>query len=508
MGVELDPLEVDLTVALDDLLGQLDVGLEQGLRGAGERGRGEPADVDEVVGDLGELVVEDSAHDVLRPAAVLLTAIGALWPTAVNADLPGGEHGAHGGRRPNHGRAVVHRTRTLGDVDPTVAAIFGGIAGLVIAALVWGALTWTDRELAAPPQPEPVLPSGVGDVLAVLRSSGIVVDPSDAVVNNSPAAVAHGLVRHGRLAHPALSELAHAVRGDGVIREVELELPRGGQRPGEQHGAGTFVHARVAPLGERHVLLLVEDMTQARRVEQVRRDFVGNVSHELKTPVGGLALLAEAVLDAADDPVAVRRFATRMQVEATRLTALVKEIVDLSRLQAAEVLTDPELVDIELVVDEALDHLRVTANAKEIVLADKCAEDLYVLGDRGLLVTAVRNLVGNAIAYSGSGTKVGVGARLVGDQVEIAVTDQGPGIPREEQERIFERFYRIDEARSRATGGTGLGLSIVKHICANHGGDVTVWSEEGHGSTFTIRLPAAPKSLASQRELYEREPAR
>ena len=389
-----------------------------------------------------------------------------------------------------------------------VSAIFGGIAGLVIATLAWGAISLSDRERAVPSQPEPALPAGVGDVLAVLRSSGIVVDNDGWVVNNSPVAVALGLVRNGRLAHPALSDLADSVRADGVIRELELELHRGEPRTGDSHWAGTYVHARVAPLSDRHVLLLVEDRTQSHRVEQVRRDFLGNVSHELKTPVGGIALLAEAVLDAADDPVAVRRFATRMGIEATRLTQLVKEVVDLSRLQAAEVLIDPELVDIEAVVDEALDNVRVAASAKDIALADKCGEDLYVLGDRGLLVTAVRNLVGNAISYSPDGTKVGVGARLVGDQIEITVTDQGPGIPQEEQGRIFERFYRIDEARSRATGGTGLGLSIVKHVCANHGGDVTVWSDEGQGSTFTIRLPAAQQSLAAAREQNEREPAR
>ena len=253
-------------------------------------------------------------------------------------------------------------------MDPTVAAIFGGIAGLVIATLAWGAISLSDRERAVPSQPEPALPAGVGDVLAVLRSSGIVVDSDGWVVNNSPVAVALGLVRNGRLAHPALSDLADSVRADGVIRELELELHRGEPRTGDSHWAGTYVHARVAPLSDRHVLLLVEDRTQSHRVEQVRRDFLGNVSHELKTPVGGIALLAEAVLDAADDPVAVRRFATRMGIEATRLTQLVKEVVDLSRLQAAEVLIDPELVDIEAVVDEALDNVRVTASAKDLSL--------------------------------------------------------------------------------------------------------------------------------------------
>ncbi|GAA3608117.1 ATP-binding protein [Marihabitans asiaticum] len=395
-------------------------------------------------------------------------------------------------------------------MDPTIAAILGGVAGLVIAALAWWALTSSDRERSEPAPTAPSLPAGVGDVLAVLRSSGIVVDGEDRVVNNSPAAVAHGLVRNRRLAHPALAELTEAARADGVIREVELEL----HRPGDSQGApGTFVHARVAPLGDRHVLLLVEDMTQARRVEAVRRDFVANVSHELKTPVGGLGLLAEAVLDARDDPEAVTRFATRMQVESQRLSSLVKEIVDLSRLQGAEVLSTAQRVDIERVVDEALDHLRVTANARRISLADKCADELYVLGDHALLVTAIRNLVGNAIAYSDEGTRVGVGARLVGEMVEITVTDQGPGIPEHEQERIFERFYRIDAARSRATGGTGLGLAIVKHVCANHGGDISVWSEPGEGSTFTVRLPAAPETIAAHREQdqsgeHEREHAR
>lgn len=379
--------------------------------------------------------------------------------------------------------------RTLGDVQPTTAAILGCLAGLIIAGLAWAAVCWSDRDTALAEPPEPELPRGVGDVLAVLRSSGIVIDRAGHVVNNSPAAVAYGLVRHGRIVNPELRELAERVVADGVIREGEFDLTR------PSSGASSRMHARVAPLSSEHILLLVEDQTQARRVEEVRRDFVANVSHELKTPVGGLSLLAEAVMDARDDPVAVTRFAQRMQSEAHRLSQLIKEIVDLSRLQGTPVLQDPEVVDIELVVSQAIEHLRIEADAKHIALADKCSDDLYVLGDHDLLVTAVRNLVGNAIAYSDPDTRVGVGARLVGDTVEIAVTDQGPGIPLEEQGRIFERFYRMDAARSRATGGTGLGLSIVKHICANHGGEVSVWSEAGHGSTFTIRLPAAPETL-------------
>ena len=378
--------------------------------------------------------------------------------------------------------------RTLSVVDVATAAVLSGFAGLVIGMVAVVAVRYSERlqrQVPEPPQP-PVLPAGVADVLAVLSSSAIVVDATDAVINSSPAAVSYGLVRGRDLVHGELRHLARQVRRDGVIREAELELPRG------PVGRGRVVmHARVAPLGSSHVLLLLEDRTTARRVEEVRRDFVANVSHELKTPVGGLALLAEAVLDARDDPEAVERFARRMQVEAARLTQLVKEIVELSRLQVADVLHEPRLVDVTAAVHEAIEHSRVEADAKQIVLAEVCQPDLKVFGDEALLVTAVRNLVGNAIAYSESGTRVAIGGRRVQDVVEVTVADQGQGIPESEQTRIFERFYRVDSARSRATGGTGLGLAIVKHICSNHGGDVTVWSQEGRGSTFTIHLPAA-----------------
>ncbi len=378
--------------------------------------------------------------------------------------------------------------RTLSVVDATSAALLAGFAGLLTGALAVIAVRYSERQQRdVPPSPTVTpLPAGVGDVLSVLRSSGIVVDSADAVINNSPSAVSYGLVRGTELVHRELRHLARQVRRDGVIREAQLELARGPMGQGR-----SIMQARVAPLGSDHVLLLVEDHTQARRVEEVRRDFVANVSHELKTPVGGLGLLAEAVLDAKDDPEAVHRFASRMQVESARLAQLVKEIVDLSRLQVADTLHEPRLVNVTAAVHEAIDYSRVSADAKQIEIAEACSPDLKVFGDEDLLVTAVRNLVGNAVAYSDAGSRVAVGGRRAGEMVEITVTDQGQGIPDEEQQRIFERFYRVDDARSRATGGTGLGLAIVKHICANHGGEVTVWSEEGRGSTFTIRLPAA-----------------
>jgi two-component system, OmpR family, sensor histidine kinase SenX3 len=389
--------------------------------------------------------------------------------------------------------ARADRSQTYaGEVDATTAATLGAMAGIALTAIAVVAVRLSERsQHHVPPSPVAApLPEGVADVLAVLRSSGIVLDSSDTVVNNSPAAVANGLVRGSDLAQPQLLALARQVRRDGVIREVELELPEGpAGRP------GLVVGARVAPLGSSHVLLLVDDRSQSRRLEEIRRDFVANVSHELKTPVGGLALLAEAVLDAHDDPDAVARFARRMQVESTRLTRLVQEIVDLSRLQAAASLSDPHQVDLGAAAREALDRSRLAAEDKDITVSLTATGDCEVWGNHELLVTAVRNLVGNAVAYSEPHTRVTVRVRPVEDddseQVELAVTDQGRGIPAAEQSRIFERFYRVDAARSRATGGTGLGLSIVKHVAANHGGDVGVWSEPGRGSTFTMRLPAA-----------------
>ena len=384
----------------------------------------------------------------------------------------------------------------------TTAATLGAMGGIALSGIAVYAVRLSERaQHRLPPAEEApaALPDGVSDVLAVLRSSGIVLDSADTVVNNSPAAVANGLVRGQDLTQPELLALARQVRRDGVIREVEIELPKGpAGRP------GLVVGARVAPLGSSHVLLLVEDRSQARRLEEIRRDFVANVSHELKTPVGGLALLAEAVLDAHDDPEAVARFAQRMQVETTRLTRLVQEIVDLSRLQVAASLSEPAPVDLARAAREAVDRSRLDAEEKDIDIAMAASGDCFVWGDQALLVTAIRNLVGNAVAYSEPHTRVAVSVRpLDGDLVELAVTDQGHGIAIADQQRIFERFYRVDAARSRATGGTGLGLSIVKHVAANHGGEVTVWSEPGRGSTFTLRLPSM--GIGRQRDADSRQ---
>jgi two-component system, OmpR family, sensor histidine kinase SenX3 len=334
------------------------------------------------------------------------------------------------------------------------------------------------------------LPPGVASVLSVLSSSAVVLDSEDRVLQASVAARAYGLVRGDQLVAQELLALARQVRRDGEIREGEMEVATGG----EEGGPTTFA-VRVAPLGASVgggglVLLLVEDQTESRKVEQIRRDFVANTSHELKTPVGALALLAETVEDAADDPEAVRRFAGRMRQEAARLTNLVQDMITLSRIQAAEPVPDPVVVQLDAVVAEAIDRCRMKASVRGIDIVARCDPGLTVLGDEDLLITALRNLLENAVAYSPDKTRVDVSTRRAGaDTAEISVADQGIGIPERDLERIFERFYRVDPARSRATGGTGLGLAIVKHVTSAHGGVVKVRSTEGKGSTFILRLP-------------------
>ncbi|MBB1254353.1 sensor histidine kinase [Streptomyces alkaliterrae] len=380
------------------------------------------------------------------------------------------------------------------DVNAAVAAV-AALVGVCTGAIAVLAFRWSEREQRRPTRSSlhtaAVLPPGVDTVLSVLRSSAVVLDEEDSVVKASSAAYALGLVRGGRLAVEPMLQMARDTRRDGEIRQVELDLPQRGTGRGDL----LAVSARVAPLGSRLVLLLVEDLTEARRIEAIRRDFVANVSHELKTPVGALSLLSEAVMDASDDPEAVERFAGRMQHEATRLTNLVQELIDLSRVQNDDPMEDSEPVEVRALVNEATDRCRQAATGKQITIAAGGTDDLHVWGHRGQLAAALGNLVENAVNYSPPRTRVGIAARRVreagGDMIEIAVTDQGIGISERDKDRIFERFYRVDPARSRATGGTGLGLAIVKHVAASHGGEVTVWSSEGQGSTFTLRLPEA-----------------
>ncbi|WP_067967249.1 sensor histidine kinase [Nocardiopsis trehalosi] len=366
-------------------------------------------------------------------------------------------------------------------------AALAGLVGLVTGVAAGLAFRISESGRGRPQEPAPTaeLPSGIAEVLAALPSSAVVLDPADRVLRASSAARAYGIVRGEELVIGDLLALARHVRRDGVIRETEIEVAVRKFGPD-----ATSFAVRVAPLGGTGlVLVLAEDQTERRRVEAVRRDFVANISHELKTPVGALSLLAETVADASDDPEAVRRFTGRMQQEAARLTSVIQDLITLSRIQGAEPMAEPDKVAVGDVVEEALDAVRMAADAKEIELVSSGTEGVAVMGDEGLLVTAMRNLVANAVAYSPERTRVAVSVEVTDKAVEISIADQGIGIPPQDLERIFERFYRVDAARSRATGGTGLGLAIVKHIMTHHRGEVTVWSKEGSGSTFTLRLP-------------------
>ncbi|QWC86909.1 two-component sensor histidine kinase [Nocardioidaceae bacterium] len=363
----------------------------------------------------------------------------------------------------------------------------GLVAGALLGALVTVLVTGgrrpdPDAEDRTRQATDHAREEGVGSVLEVLRSAPVVLDAEGVVVSAPASAYGTGIVSGRRLALPQLASLVQDVRRDGRVRETEVSITANG-------GPDRVVGARVGRLGRRRVLVLLDDRTQQRRVEAVRRDFVANVSHELKTPVGAIRLLSEAVQDAAEDPEAVQRFAQRMHRESDRLTALVQRIIDLSRLQSDDPLSEPTLVELDAVVASVIDAHSTDASARGIDLVHGGTPGLAVYGDAEQLGLAVGNLVSNAIAYSPDRSRVAIAARERGDRIQVTVTDQGIGIGPEDQDRIFERFYRCDPARQRTTGGSGLGLSIVKHVVASHGGDVRVWSEVDAGSTFTLSFP-------------------
>jgi two-component system sensor histidine kinase SenX3 len=393
-------------------------------------------------------------------------------------------------KRTREARACPTLSATYADHVVVLAAALGLLVGALVTALLLrrrAASAGVDVAPQLVPVPE------VRSVLEALPVAVLVVDVADEVLLGNRAARDLGLIRDGVLAGlPQLRRLVRRTRHDLMPQDDDLQMPlaRLGRGPG-------VLRARATPVGDGTVAVLLEDVTEARRLEDVRRDFVANVSHELKTPVGALGLLAEALQDAADDPVAVRRFAGRAQHEAQRLGRLVQELIDLSRLQGAERLPEPEHVEVDRLVVEALDRTRTTAQARGIVLTRTGDLDLTLDGSERQLVTALVNLLDNALSYSGEGTTVTINTASAAGHVEIRVSDQGIGIAEKDLERVFERFYRADPARSRATGGTGLGLSIVKHVVTNHGGTVAVSSVEGLGATFTLRLPAAARSSVS-----------
>ena len=377
-----------------------------------------------------------------------------------------------------------------------VAGLLGGACLLVgvLLGLLISARRKRDRQVdqLIPLQQRPavVVPEGTSQVLAVIRSAGVVVGPHDEVLESTPLALKLGLTRGSRVVITQVLEMVRQCRREDRMLSEEVNVSRGGSGRSD---ADLLLGVRVAPMPGGLVVVLADDLTDARRVEAIRRDFVANVSHELKTPIGAVSLLAEAVEEAADDPEAARRFAARMGIESTRLADLVSQIIDLSRLQATDPMGRADTVEIDDVLIEAVDRCRVDAEEREVTITVAGEAGLQVMGDQQQLTTAIGNLVENALVYSDPGARVVVNARRQvrdDDYVAITESDNGIGIPTDQLERIFERFYRVDYARSRANGGSGLGLSIVKHIAAVHHGDVAVWSQLGQGSTFTLRLPA------------------
>lgn len=363
-----------------------------------------------------------------------------------------------------------------------LAAVLGYVVGGVLVPRLRARHTRIEAEQAG------LTMSQVLDLIVLASQSGIaVVDRFHDVVLFNPRAEELGLVVNRAIEARAWAA-ANEVLDTGRPVEVDLSVKN------PVRGRGRIAVRGFAQLlsqeDRRFVVLFADDDSEVARMEATRRDFVANVSHELKTPVGAMSLLAEALLESADDPESVRHFGERVLMESRRLGNMVGELIALSRLQGAEKLPDLEPVAVDEIVDEAIRRSTLTAeNAGITVTADR-PSGLEVLGDRTLLVTALSNLVENAIAYSPAGSPVSVSRAVRGEDVTIAVTDRGIGIAKEDQERVFERFFRVDKARSRSTGGTGLGLAIAKHVAANHNGSITLWSKPGTGSTFTLAIPA------------------
>ena len=369
----------------------------------------------------------------------------------------------------------------------TLPAELALIFGIVLGAAVTFMWRFSERQLT---HHAPVLDTAVSPdtsaVLTALRSSAVLLRPDSTVIQASAPAHEMGLIDGDRLRSLDLAELVAVVQRDGMIRESSFTIERPRRAP-------AHVFARVAPLSSGLILVLVEDKTREHQVEALRRDFVANASHELKTPIGAIQLLAEAVGEASDDPQAVERFADRMKGESERLTRLVQQIIDLSRIQDDEFSIERSAVPLRAITDDAIAASTIDAIAKHTRIEldiDESAGELAVWGNHQLLLSAVSNLVENAVTYSSESGTVMVRIRREAEAVVLSVSDSGIGITPDDHDRIFERFYRVDPARARSTGGTGLGLSIVKHVVASHGGDVSLWSEPGVGSTFTITFPA------------------
>lgn len=374
-----------------------------------------------------------------------------------------------------------------GDMTTPQIALLALAVGLAIGIGLAVLVFWAYRARAkVVEESSTTVPQGTVDVLESMDDAACVIDSSGLVLAISHAAARFGIEVGATLDNPELRELVRTVRSIGASSTETMRITRPGVSLDPR-----LVSARASELAARLTLLIIRDVTEQERLDQMRRDFVANTSHELKTPVGAVSLLAEAIESAADDPAQVRIFASRISAEATRLGQLTGRIMSLSRLQTADGANDFGPVAIDEVVAASIEAHAVQADSAGVELMRGGDRGVFVRGDLQILIEAVGNLVANAILYSPTGSRVGVGVgvKIEGETVEIAVSDQGIGISESDRERIFERFYRADEARSRRTGGTGLGLSIVKHATQRHGGEVRVWSRPSRGSTFTMVLP-------------------
>lgn len=326
------------------------------------------------------------------------------------------------------------------------------------------------------------------EVLEALQTAAVVVDDSNVMVQATTAAEDFGLQRDRALIELELLSLIDLARSSKSSQRVEGAINVGGR------AAKVWVLATAAPLGSGYVILTLEDRTEARRLDETRRDFVANISHELKTPIGAIGLLAETLQGATDDPEAVLKFASSLQREASRLGHIVQEIIELSRLQAATEVKNSAECRLADLISDSLERVRILADSKNMRLVADLDDSIFIDVSYEQIATAITNLFENAINYSDPGGQVGISLKRVDNFAEIVVTDSGVGIALEDQARIFERFYRVDPSRSRETGGTGLGLAIVKHIALNHGGEISVFSKPGLGSTFTLTLPLTASS--------------
>ncbi len=362
---------------------------------------------------------------------------------------------------------------------------------LVGAAVVGGIAIYVRQDVLERYSEAASLSDSAAELLEVMAPAGILLNQTNLILRATGGALASGLISGRKLIHDQLNELANAARITGAIQSLDAELPL------RLKGSKLHISARAKDIGEGTVLIVIDDRTESYRLDQMRKDFMANISHELKTPIGAVGLLAEAMESNLDQPVVMAKLVKNVAKENKRLSALVKDIIQLSKIQGSPVVAKSEIVNLIPVIHDAIDRNTWRSEKNQVEVLFQAGKDkVEVFGDAEMLTVAVKNLVENAIIYSNKGDRVGVSLEVDEGIAKIIVKDSGIGIHKDEQARVFERFYRVDQSRSRETGGTGLGLSIVKHAARSHFGDVKLFSKPGVGSTFTLRLPTVAKKVA------------